>query len=135
MWLANTVYVLHASGDGDADDEGVAVLTGRFATLRRRDCFAWAFIACCVGQLGSLVLTGGCVLTRWERELRAGTDAGSPSSTTFLQEHIPFLPAWAVGAVPLLTLAALIGAAVQVALAVRRRGAAVTAGPHPGDPG
>jgi hypothetical protein len=80
----------------------------------------WAFIACCVGQLGSLLLTGGCILTQWEKRAR-GIGSGDTYAATFLQQYLPFLPEWFPDTVPLLTLAALVGAAVQIVLAVKRR--------------
>ena len=70
IWTANLLLLLHAVAVGITVGGFVAMLTGRFARFHRRDYFAWAFIICCGGQILSLVLTGGCVFTQWERVLR-----------------------------------------------------------------
>jgi hypothetical protein len=47
---------------------------------------------------------------------------GDPFSGTFLQSYLPWLPDWlAVRGVPLLTLAAMIGATIQIVDSVRRK--------------
>ena len=118
--LAQAILIFHAVIVGVTVAGGIALFTGRFSRFQRHDYFAWAFIACCVGQLGSLLLTGGCILTQWEKRAR-GTSSGDTYAATFLQQYLPFLPEWFTDTVPLLTLAALVGAAVQIVLAVKRR--------------
>jgi hypothetical protein len=47
---------------------------------------------------------------------------GDPFSGTFLQSLLPWLPNWfAVRGVPLLTLAAMIGATIQIVGSIRRK--------------
>jgi|GEM_PF-1298426 len=122
IFLARALAVLHALIVGVTVAGTVAIFTGRFRHFRRGDLFAWAFFACCLGQLISLALAGGCILTHWQRELLQLAGETEPFSGTFLQRYLPFLPDWfARRGVPLLTLAALLGAGVQVVAAVRRR--------------
>ena len=120
-WVARGLALLHALIVGITVAGGIAIFTGRFRHFRRDDVFAWAFIACCLGQLISLALTGGCVLTDWQRQLALHEGGGERLSGTFLQSCLPWLPAWcAVRGVPLLTLAALTGATMQIVGSVRR---------------
>jgi hypothetical protein len=121
MWLADAVLVVHGLVVGVTVAGGVAIFTGRFAKFHARDVFAWSFLACCAGQLASLLLTGGCILTQWERQLRHQADPSARFSQTFLQHYLPFLPNWFTATVPLLTLAAAVGAALQAYSAWRRR--------------
>ncbi len=118
--LAQAIVIFHAAIVGITVAGGIAIFTGRFSRFHRHDYFAWAFIACCVGQLGSLLLTGGCILTQWEKQAR-GIGRGDTYAATFIQQYLPFLPEWFNDKVPLLTLAAIIGAAVQIGFAVKRR--------------
>lgn len=127
IWFARALASVHALIVATTVAGGVAIFTGRFRHFRPGDLFAWAFIACSLGQLISLVLTGGCILTTWQRELLLRAGEADPFPGTFLQRYLPWLPNWlAVRGVPLLTLGALAGASVQMAssLAKRRRGAA-----------
>lgn len=118
---ARVLAVLHAFVVAITVAGGVAVFTGRFRQFRATDGFAWAFLACALGQLVSLVLTGGCILTTWQRELLLRAGAPDPFPGTFLQRYLPWLPDWvAVRGVPLLTLGALVGATVQVVHSARR---------------
>lgn len=122
VWIARGLALLHALIVAITVAGGVAIFTGRFRQFRRDDIFAWAFFACCLGQMISLVLTGGCILTTWQRELLLRAGVAVPFSGTFLQRYLPWLPNWfAVGGVPLLTLGALLGASVQVVASIRSR--------------
>jgi hypothetical protein len=122
IWFARGLALLHAVVVAITVAGGVAIFTGRFREARLDDLFAWAFVACCVGQLISLVLTGGCILTAWQRELLLRGGEADPFSGTFLQRYLPWLPSWfAVSGVPLLTLGALVGAGVQVVGSIRQR--------------
>lgn len=122
IWYVRGLALLHALIVAITVAGGLAIFTGRFRQARLDDLFAWAFFACCVGQLISLVLTGGCILTRWQRELLLRAGETEAFSGTFLQRYMPWLPNWfAVSGVPLLSLAALVGATVQVVAAIRRR--------------
>lgn len=96
--FARSLALLHALIVGVTVAGGIAIFTGRFRQFRRDDFFAWAFIACCLGQLISLILTGGCILTIWQRQLLLQAGVRDPFSGTFLQSYIPWLPNWfAVG--------------------------------------
>ncbi len=121
MLLANALLFIHGVIVAITVAGAVAIFTGRFAKFHIRDYFAWAFLVCCVGQLVSLIFTGGCILTEWERSLRLQADPNIKFSETFLQEYLPFLPLWFTASIPLLTLAAAIGAAIQIYFALRRR--------------
>ena len=122
LWFARGLALLHALVVGITVAGGIAIFTGRFRQFRRDDCFAWTFIACCLGQLISLALTGGCILTNWQRQFLLHAGEGDPLSGTFLQSYLPWLPNWfAVRGVPLLTLAAMIGATIQIVDSVRRK--------------
>lgn len=100
---------------------GVAIFTGRFTKFHKKDFFAWAFIACSFGQIISLISTGGCIFTAWEKELRLHADPTASYSKTFLQEYLPFLPNGFIEAVPFLTLGALLGAIIQIRFAIKRK--------------
>ncbi|NBV47348.1 MAG: DUF2784 family protein [Planctomycetia bacterium] len=120
-WVARGLALIHTLIVGITVAGGVAIFTGRFRQFRRDDFFAWAFLACCLGQLISLVLTGGCVLTDWQRQLELQWGEGGRMPATFLQRFLPWLPDWfALRGVPLLTLAALSGATIQIVGAVKR---------------
>ena len=124
MVLADALLVTHAVIVGITVAGAVAIFNGRFAKFHIRDYFAWAFLACCVGQIVSLILTGGCILTQWEKQLRHQADPNAKFAVTFLQEYFPFLPEWFAASIPLLTLAATIGAAIQMYFALRRKNSA-----------
>ena len=121
IWTANLLLLLHAVVVGVTVGGFVAMLTGRFARFHPRDYFAWAFIVCCGGQILSLLLTGGCVFTQWERALRQQADPQATFAHTFLQEYLPFLPGWLVNAVPIIALGGLCGASIQIYPALRRK--------------
>jgi len=122
IWIARCLALLHAVVVAVTVAGAVAIFTARFRRFHRGDLFAWAFLACSVGQLVSLALTGGCILTAWQRQLLLQAGDGEPFSGTFLQRYLPWLPNWfAVQGVPLLSLGALVGASIQVVAAVRRR--------------
>jgi len=118
---ANVLLVTHALIVAVTVAGGVAIFTGRFARFHKRDYFAWVFLLCCFGQIASLALTGGCVLTEWERNARLKANPDAAFSKTFLEQYLPFLPEWFPQWVPLITVAAVLGAAVQIYLARRRR--------------
>lgn len=121
LWIARVLALLHAVIVGITVAGGIAIFTGRFRQFRRDDIFAWTFIACCLGQLLSLTLTGGCILTSWQRQCLLHAGEGEPFSGTFLQSCLPWLPNWfAVRGVPLLTMAAMIGAIIQIIGSIRR---------------
>lgn len=121
IWLANGILLLHATVVGISVAGGIALFTGRFAKFYKKDFFAWAFLICAFGQILSLLFTGTCVLTKWERNIRLKADPSSTYSKTFLQEYLPFLPEGFIQSVPFLTLGALIGAIIQIRLAVQRK--------------
>lgn len=121
IWLANTILVLHTIIVGITVAGGIALFTGRFARFHKKDFFAWAFILCSFGQIFSLVLTGGCILTEYEQQIRSQADPASAFSKTFLEEYLPFLPDGFIQAVPFLTLGALIGAIIQIYYTIRRK--------------
>jgi len=121
IWLANGLLILHAIVVGITVAGAVALFTGRFAKFHKKDFFAWAFIVCSFGQILSFLLTGGCVFTEWEKNLRREADPTSLYSKTFLQEYLPFLPEGFIQAIPFLTLGALIGALIQIRFAIRRK--------------
>ena len=119
--IATGILIIHAIVVGITVAGGVAIFTGRFAKFHKKDFFAWAFIACSFGQIFSLMFTGGCIFTTWEKELRLQADPTSSYSKTFLQEYLPFLPDGFVHAVPFLTIGALIGAIIQIRYAIKRK--------------
>lgn len=121
IWLANGILVLHMIVVGITVAGGIALFTGRFAKFHKKDFFAWAFIACSVGQIISLLFTGGCVFTAWERNIRLEADPTSSYSKTFLQQYLPFLSEGFIQAIPFLTLGALAGAIIQIWFAVQRK--------------
>lgn len=121
IWAANGILILHAIVVGITVAGGIALFTGRFAKFHKRDFFAWAFIVCSFGQIISLVFTGGCVFTEWEKNIRLRVDPTSSYSTTFLQEYMPFLPEGFINAIPFLTLGALAGAIIQIRYAIKRK--------------
>lgn len=121
IWLANGILILHMIVVGITVAGGVALFTGRFAKFHKKDYFAWAFIACSFGQVLSLLFTGGCVFTKWERDIRLRADPTASYAQTFLGEYLPFLPENFIHAVPFLTLGALAGAILQIRYAVKRK--------------
>ena len=121
VFLANGILVLHMIVVGISVAGGVALFSGRFSKFHKKDFFAWSFIVCSFGQIASLLITGACVFTTWEKELRLKGDPSASYSKTFLQEYLPFLPYEFIQAVPFLTLGALIGALIQIRLAIKRR--------------
>jgi hypothetical protein len=122
IWWARGLALLHAGVVAVTVAGGVALFTGRFRAFHLGDYFAWTFFACCVGQLISLVLTGGCIFTSWEREMLAIAGQRHSYTGTFLQRLFPWLPDEFVSqGVPLLTLGALMGAVIQASLALKRR--------------
>ena len=121
IWLANGLLILHAIVVGITVAGAIALFTGRFAKFHKKDFFAWTFIVCAFGQIISLILTGGCVFTEWEKKIRLQADPTASYSKTFLQEYLPFLPEGFIHAVPFLTLGALIGALIQIRFAIKRK--------------
>lgn len=121
IWLANGILILHAILVGITVAGGIAIFTGRFSKFHSKDYFAWAFIICAFGQILSLVFTGSCVFTEWEKTIRLQADPASSYSRTFLQEYLPFLPEGFIQAIPLLTLGALTGAIIQIRFAILRK--------------
>lgn len=119
--LANGILLLHAVVVGITVAGGIALFTGRFAKFHKRDMFAYAFMICSFGQIISLIFTGGCIFTKWEKELRFQTDPSGTYSKTFLEEYLPFLPNWFITYVPIITLGALIGALIQIYFAIQRK--------------
>lgn len=71
----------------------VAVLTGRFRKFQKRDLFQLTFLACCAGQILSMALTGGCILTQWEQELLKAAGV-APYAGGFLDHYLPWAPKW-----------------------------------------
>ncbi len=121
IWLANGLLILHVIVVGITVAGAVALFTGRFAKFHKKDFFAWAFIVCSFGQIFSLILTGGCVFSEWEKNIRLQADPTASYSKTFLQEYLPFLPEGFIHATPFLTLGALIGALIQIRFAIKRK--------------
>ncbi len=121
IWLANGILILHAIVVGITVAGGVALFTGRFKKFHKTDIFSLSFIACCFGQIISLVLTGGCVFTTWEKAIRLQADPNSSYSNTFLEEYLPFLPQGFIKAIPILTVGAVVGAFVQIYFAYKRK--------------
>ncbi|MDZ7269374.1 MAG: DUF2784 family protein [candidate division KSB1 bacterium] len=106
------ILLIHAVGVGLTVAGMVALVTGRFRERRRLDVFFWLFMPACLGQGISLLLTSGCFLTEWEHALRIQANAGTNDAATFLEKYPPFLPAALIRAVPVLSLAAMIGGIV-----------------------
>jgi Protein of Unknown function (DUF2784) len=121
IWLANGLVLLHTIVVGITVAGCVAIFTGRFARFHKKDIFAWTFIACAIGQIISLILTGGCVFTEWEKNIRHRVAPTTTYSQTFLQEYLPFLPEGLIQALPFLTLGGLIGAIIQIYFAIKRK--------------
>ncbi len=121
IWIANFLVLFHAVIVGVTVAGGIAIFTGRFKKFNKRDYFAIAFFVFSIAQLISLVFTGGCIFTEWERTLRMEANSGIEYSNTFLEEYLPFLPGWFIESVPILTLGAIIGAAIQIYFAIQRR--------------
>lgn len=121
IWLANGILILHTLVVGITVAGGVALFTGRFAKFHKKDYFAWAFIVCSFGQIVSLLFTGGCVFTKWERDIRLHADPTASYSKTFLEQYLPFLPESIIHAVPFLTFGGLAGAILQIRYGVKRK--------------
>jgi hypothetical protein len=121
IWLANGLLVLHMIVVGITVAGGVALFTGRFKKFHKKDYFACAFIVCSFGQIISLLVTGSCIFTEWEKEIRLNADPTSSYSKTFLQEYLPFIPERFIQAVPYLTIGALGGAIIQIRYAIKRK--------------
>ncbi len=121
IFLADLLVLFHAIIVGVTVAGFIAIFTGRFRKFNKKDYFAIAFFTFCIGQLVSLVFTGGCIFTDWERQLRLSANQNTNYSETFLQEYLPFLPDWFIEGVPILTLAAIIGAAVQIYLTYKNK--------------
>lgn len=121
IWIANGLLILHMIVVGVTVAGGVALFTGRFKKFHKKDFFAWAFIACSFGQIISLLFTGSCIFTEWEKEIRLNADPTSSYSKTFLQEYLPFIPEGFIHAVPYLTVGALAGAIIQIRYAIKRK--------------
>ena len=121
FWLANGILLIHTIVVGITVAGGIAIFTGRFAKFHKKDFFAWAFIICSFGQIFSLLFTGGCVFTKWEKKLRLQSDPSAKYAKTFLEEYLPFLPTWFINYVSIITLGALIGAIVQIYFAIKRK--------------
>lgn len=121
IWIANILVLFHAVIVGVTLAGGIAIFTGRFKKFNKRDYFAIAFFVFSVGQLISLVFTGGCIFTDWERTLRLDANSGGEYSNTFLEEYLPFLPGWFIESIPLLTMGAIIGATTQIYSAIKKR--------------
>ncbi|NUQ82115.1 MAG: DUF2784 family protein [Bacteroidetes bacterium] len=119
--LADCLVVFHAILVGITVAGGVAVFTGRFSKFQSSDWFAWSFITAAASQLISLVFTGGCVLTQWEKDLRLSSGMATDYKMTFLEQYLPFLPSWLIDGIPMLTLGALIGACIQFFLIRKRK--------------
>jgi hypothetical protein len=121
IWLANGLLILHAIVVGITVAGAIALFTGRFSKFHKKDFFAVAFIICAFGQIFSLVLTGGCIFTEWERNIRLEADPTASYSKTFLKEYMPFLPEGIIHATPFLTIGALIGVLIQIRFAIKRK--------------
>jgi hypothetical protein len=69
----------------------------------------------------SLIFTGGCILTDWEKSMRLELDPTSSYSKTFLQEYLPFLPDGFIDSIPFITVGGLVGAIVQILYAYKKK--------------
>jgi hypothetical protein len=92
LFAARALAFLHPLIVGVTVAGTVAVATGRFRHFRRGELFPWAYFPRFLGQLLSLALTGGCMLTHWQRELLLRAAETELLSGTFLQRYLPFLP-------------------------------------------
>lgn len=121
VWLIYVILLIHSVVVGVTIAGCIALLTGRFTKFHKKDYFAWLFMVCAVGQLISLVFTGGCFLTDLEKNIRLQVDPNSAYSKTFLQEYLPFLPDGFIDAIPFITIGGLIGAIIQIRWALKRK--------------
>ena len=119
--LANFLVLFHAIIVGITVAGAIAIFTSRFRKFHKKDFFAITFFIFSFGQIISLIFTGGCIFTDWERQLRLSTDHNTNYSQTFLQQYLPFLSEWFIESVPILTLASVIGAPTQIYLTFNRR--------------
>ena len=121
IWLANGILVLHTIVVGITVAGGVAIFTGRFAKFHKKDYFALAFIACCLGQIVLLLFTRGVYSQSGRRTSDFRLTRLLPIQKTFLEQYLPFLPESIIHAVPFITLRALAGAIIQITYAVKRK--------------
>lgn len=121
IWIANGLLMIHTLVVAITVAGGVALFTGRFAKFHNKDFFAWSFIICSLGQILSLILTGGCIFTDWEKNIRLKADPMATYSKTFLEEYLPFLPENLIQVIPFLTLGGLLGAIIQIYFAIKRK--------------
>jgi hypothetical protein len=121
IWLIYLTLFIHSVVVGVTIAGCIALLTGRFTKFHKKDYFAWLFMIFTIGQMISLVFTGGCFLTDIEKKIRLQVDPTSTYSKTFLQEYLPFLPDGFIDAIPFITIGGLIGAIIQIRFALRRK--------------
>jgi ABC-type arginine/histidine transport system permease subunit len=121
IWLIYLTLLIHSVVVGVTIAGCIALLTGRFTKFHKKDYFAWLFMIFTIGQMISLVFTGGCFLTDIEKKIRLQVDPTSTYSKTFLQEYLPFLPDGFIDAIPFITIGGLIGAIIQIRFALRRK--------------
>ena len=121
IWLIYLILLIHSVVVGVTIAGCIALLTGRFTKFHKKDYFAWLFMIFTIGQMISLVFTGGCFLTDIEKKIRLQVDPTSTYSKTFLQEYLPFLPDGFIDAIPFITIGGLIGAIIQIRFALRRK--------------
>ncbi len=119
VYLIYLIVLIHSVVVGVTVAGFIAVLTGRFTKFHKKDYFAWLFLIFTVGQIISLIFTGGCFLTDIEKNIRLKVDPNSTYSKTFLQEYLSFLPYGFIDAIPFITIGALIGAIIQIRLALK----------------
>lgn len=121
IWMIYGILVFHSVVTGITVAGCIALLTGRFTKFHKKDFFAWAFLFSSVGQMISLIFTGGCILTDWEKNMRLELDPTSSYSKTFLQEYLPFLPDGFIDSIPFITVGGLVGAIVQILYAYKKK--------------
>lgn len=121
IWMIYAILLFHSIVSGITIAGCIALLAGRFTKFHKYDYFAWAFFICTIGQLISLVFTGGCILTDWEKNLRYKIDPRSVYSKTFLQEYLPFLPDGFIDSIPFITVGGLVGAIIQIRIALKNK--------------
>jgi ABC-type branched-subunit amino acid transport system permease subunit len=108
IWLVYLILLFHSVVVGVTIAGCIALLTGRFTRFHKKDYFAWLFMIFTVGQMISLVFTGGCFLTDIEKKIRLRIDPNSTYAKTFLQEYLPFLPDGFIDSIPFITIGGLI---------------------------
>lgn len=121
VWLIYLVLLIHSVVVGVTIAGCIGLLTGRFTKFHKKDYFAWLFVIFTVGQIISLVFTGGCFLTDIEKKIRLQVYPTSTYSKTFLQEYLPFLPDGFIDAIPFITIGGLVGAIIQIRFALIRK--------------